>query len=132
MLNANCKLVLFTDEKSFWLGQPSDGCWQQLDERVEEEVTHYNGPKLHVWGAIGYYFKTDLYFFEDNLTASIYQDIISARLPPNRFAPDCPKCYKQKWYFLQDNDPRHKAKGSMKLLQEMVADRLYKHSAIES
>lgn len=130
MLNANFKSVLFTDEKSFWLGQPSDASWQQLDDRVEEAVTHYNGPKLHVWGAIGYYFKTDLYFFEANLTADIYQDIISARLPPNHFAPDCPKSYKKNWYFLQDNDPRHKAKGPMKLLKETVADRIYKHPAV--
>lgn len=100
MLNANFKSVLFTDEKSFWLGQPSDACWQQLDDRVEEEVTHYNGPKLHVWGAIGYYFKTDLYFFEENLTADTYQDIISVRLPPNHFAPDCPKSYKKKMVFI--------------------------------
>ena len=101
MLNSNWKDVLFSDEKSFWLGQPSDSCWQQLDDRVEEEIEQYT-PKLHVWGSIGYYFKTDLYFFEENMNAKLYQKIVSERLPPNHFAPECPESYKKKWYFLQD------------------------------
>jgi transposase len=126
MLNANWKDVLFTDEKSFWLGQPSDWCWQQLDDRIEEELEQET-PKLHVWGSIGYYFKTDLYFFEENLNAKLYQSIVSKRLPPNHFASDCPESYKQKWYFLQDNDPKHKAKASMKLLKELTKNRMYQH-----
>jgi transposase len=89
MLNTNYRPVLFTDE-SFWLGCPSDPCWQQLDNRVIEELEKYT-PKLHVWGGIGAYFKTDLYFFEENMTAKLYQKIVSERLPPTSFAPDCPE-----------------------------------------
>jgi transposase len=128
MLNADWKEVLFTDEKSFWLGQPSDSCWQQLDDRVEEELEQYT-PKLHVWGSIGYYFKTDLHFFEENMNAALYQNIVSQRLPPNHFAPDCPERYKNNWHFLQDNDPKHKAKGSMKLLKKLTKLRMYRHPA---
>ena len=61
MKDFDWKSVLFTDEKSFWLGQPSAPCWQQLDDRVIEEVERYT-PKVHVWGAIGYDFKTQLLF----------------------------------------------------------------------
>ena len=32
----------------------------KLDDRVIETWT----PKIHVWGAIGYYLKTDLYFLK--------------------------------------------------------------------
>jgi len=126
MMNADWTSVLFTDEKSFWLGNPSDSCWQQLDDRIIEEVSRWT-PKLHVWGALGYYFKSDLYFFEENMNAKLYQTIISARLPPNHFAPDCPEQLKENWYFLQDNDPKHKAKGSMKLLKKLTGHRMYKH-----
>jgi transposase len=126
MMNRDWKEVLFTDEKSFWLGNPTDWCWQQLDDRVIVEIEQWT-PKLHVWGGIGYYFKSDLYFFEENMTAKLYQKIISDRLPPTDFAPDCPEQLKENWYFLQDNDPKHKAKGSMKLLREKTRHRMYGH-----
>ena len=102
--------------------------WQQLDDRVVEEFEKYT-PKLHVWGALGYYFKTDLYFFQENMNAGLYQDIVSKRLPPKNFAPDCPKHLKKRWYFLQDNDPKHKAKGSMNLLRALTGNRMHKHPA---
>jgi transposase len=126
MKDFDWKIALFTDEKSFWLGCPSDPCWQQLDSRIVEEIQRYT-PKLHVWGAIGYYFKTKLYFFVGNMNAKLYQKIVSERLPPTDFAPDCPEEVKGNWHFLQDNDPKHKAKGSMKLLRELTGLRLIKH-----
>jgi hypothetical protein len=126
MINTSYTPVLFTDEKSFWLGCPSDPCWQQLDDRIVEEIEQYT-PKLHVWGGIGYYFKTDLYFFEENMDAKLYQKIISERLPPKNFAPDCPEKAKREWHFLQDNDPKHKAKGSMKLIKKLTKLRMYQH-----
>jgi hypothetical protein len=94
MKDFNWQRVLFTDEKSFWLGSPSDPCWQQLDDRVLEEVERFT-PKLHVWGAIGYSFKTKLYFFEENMNAKLYQKIIFERLPPTDFASDCPEEVKE-------------------------------------
>ena len=129
MKNANWREVLFTDEKSFWLGNPSDSCWQQLDDRVIEEMAQWT-PKLHVWGGIGYYFKSELYFFEENLNAELYQKIISKRLPPTDFAPGCPDEVKKNWYFLQDNDPKHKAKKSMKSIQEITNNRVYGHPPV--
>lgn len=126
MKNAQWKSVLFTDEKSFWLGNPTDSCWQQLDDRKIAEISRWT-PKLHVWGALGYYFKSDLYFFEEDMNAKLYQTIVSARLPPNHFAPDCPTPLRENWYFLQDNDPKHKAKGSMRLLKELTGGRMIQH-----
>jgi hypothetical protein len=67
-----------------------------------------------------------LYFFEENLTSALYQKIISHRLPPNSASPDCPKKVKN-YYFIQDNDPKHKTKASMELLEEMTNGRIYKH-----
>ena len=125
MSDTDWKPVVFTDEKSFWLGSSTTHAWQQLDKRIVEEKVKYP-PKLHVWGGIGHYFKTELYFFEENLTSSLYQKIISQRLPPSTTSPDCPKRVKN-YYFVQDNDPKHKTKASMKLLEEITQGRMYKH-----
>ena len=70
---------------------------------------------------------TFLYFFDENLTAKLYQEIVANRLPPTDFAPDCPAQLKKNWYFLQDNDPKHKAKGSMKLLRKLTGNRMNRH-----
>jgi transposase len=61
------------------------------------------------------------------MNAKLYQEIISDHLPPTDFAPDCPEEMKENWYFLQDNDPKHKAKGSMKLLRKKTRHRIYRH-----
>ena len=44
--------VLFSNEKTFYLGVSSDSAWQDPKKRVTEEKTSYP-PKLNVWGAIG-------------------------------------------------------------------------------
>ena len=61
------------------------------------------------------------------MNAKLYQSIISERLPPNQFAPDCPESEKKNWHLVQDNDPKHKAKGSMKLLRKLTNLRMYRH-----
>ena len=61
------------------------------------------------------------------MNAKLYQTIISNRLPPKHFSSDCPEQVKKNWYFLQDNDPKHKAKGSMKLLRKLTGLRMYRH-----
>ena len=125
MMNADWRSVLFTDEKSFWLGTTTESGWQQLDHRIEIETSKWS-PKLHVWGGIGYHFKSKLYFFEENMNATLYQQILRARLPPSS-SPDCPRSLKKKWYFVQDNDPKHKSKKSMELVRELTENRLYQH-----
>jgi len=125
MIDYNWKLVLFTDEKSFWLGSSPDKAWQTLDKRIEDETEKWT-PKLHVWGGIGYYFKSELYFFEQNMDGKLYQQILRKRLPPTPFI-DCPRRLKKKWVFLQDNDPKHKSKKSMELVQELTENRFIKH-----
>lgn len=71
MKSYDWRRVLFSDEKTFHLGSVSSHCWQQLDQRVEQKVTRYP-PKLHVWAAAGYYFKTKLYFFLPRIWTSTF------------------------------------------------------------
>ena len=66
------KPVLFSDEKSFWLGSGEHKQWQDPKHRITRKVRKHP-PKLHVWGAVGHYFKTQLYFFHEYLKAKLYQ-----------------------------------------------------------
>jgi hypothetical protein len=96
--------------------------------RTVEEVEKWT-PKLHVWAAIGYHTKCKLYFFQQNMTASLYQKIIKARLKEKQieYSSNCPRTLREKWVFLQDNDPKHKARGSLSLLQELCGTRQIAH-----
>lgn len=120
--------VLFSDEKTFWLGSSPGYAWQEPGNRIEEEVKKYP-PKLNVWGAIGYHVKSKLYFFKENMNGPLYQKIINARLPEKHltYSSKCPKKLPKNWIFLQDNDPKHKAKETMKLLEHLVENRLISH-----
>jgi transposase len=76
--------VLFTDEKIFTLfGKPNrrnDVIWDESRDLVPCNAAVKHPQKLHVWGGISYYGKTDLYFFEENLDQHLYTQILSARL----------------------------------------------------
>ena len=66
--------------------------------------------------------KSDLFFFEENLNSELYQKILRRCIPENRltFAYKQKTKLKGKWQFLQDNSRVHKAKNSMKVLDELV------------
>ena len=105
------KTVLFSDEKTFELGAGPTHMWQEPKKReVMEYVKH--APKLHVWAGIGYYMKTELYLFEENLNSTLYQSILSSHLRESKltYSKNAPKKLPQKWHFLQDNASTHKAK----------------------
>jgi len=120
--------VFFSDEKTFWLGGGPSRMWQDPKKRVTRAVRRHP-KKLHVWAAMGYYMKSDLFFFTENLTAKLYQKILRQHLQERKitFAPDCPAYVRQRWVFLQDNDPKHKAKKTMELLEEMMGNRMIEH-----
>jgi len=126
-LNFNWKIVLFTDEKTFPLGAAEARAWQDpKDRKTRPKLVHPT--KLHVWGGIGHYFKTKLYFFQQNLDGKLYREILKNRIPPY-FSPDCPSEIRGDWVFLQDNDPKHKAKLTLEYLDEIAWDRIQDHPA---
>jgi transposase len=121
------KFVLFSDEKTFYLGTEETKSWQDPENREIVEVSQYV-PKINVWGAIGYYFKSDLYFFTDNLNSDLYQQILRARLPPSFFL-DCPEAKRGNWIFLQDGAKPHTATETKACLDEIAPDRIPNHPA---
>jgi transposase len=125
MKNFEWKYVLFSDEKTFYLGTKDTMSWQDPKNRDEIEVEQYP-KKLNVWGAIGHYFRTPLFFFEENLDAEQYQEILQQRLPPE-FFEDCPKRRRGDWIFQQDGATPHRARDSRTLLDQIAPDRIKNH-----
>lgn len=119
------KMVLFTDEKTFVVGASEEMAWQDpKDRKTRKKLTHPS--KLHVWGGIGHFFKTDLHFFTENLNAKLLTSILNKRLPPN-YSLDCPETLQGGWLFQQDNDPKHKARITTQLLDKIAPDRIRDH-----
>lgn len=98
--------MLFTDEKTFELfGSPNnDIIWETSAEAVPARPTVKHPPKLHVWGGMCYYGKTELVVFTGSLTAPFYvNEILAERVPP-----DAARLFgRQPWVFQQDGDPKH-------------------------
>ncbi len=122
MLAFDWKNVLFTDEKTFQLSGGPYKKWQDPENRDEAPKTRH-APKIHVWAGIGYYWKTDLYVFDENLDGELYRKILRQRIPP-RLSLDCPMKKRGNWVFLQDNDPKHTAKKTQQYLDEIAPDRI--------
>lgn len=124
------KRVLFSDEKTFPLGLTKRRAWQQPGKRQKHYVKRHP-IKINVWGAVGQYMKSELFFFRKNMDGPLYQRIIKSRLQEKKiaFAPDCPTRLPGHWVFLQDNDPKHKAKATMALLNKLVPRRIIQHPA---
>jgi hypothetical protein len=125
--NHKWKYELFVDEKTFELGSSQHKCWQYPDDRITEEVKRHS-KNLHVWGGIGAHFKTKLYFFTKNLDADLYCKILKKRLPPD-FNYNLVPTERGNWIFVQDNDPKHKAKKTKELLDRIAPDRITDYPA---
>jgi hypothetical protein len=84
--------VFFSDEKTFQLGATPTHAWQEHTDRVIKEYVKH-APKLHVWGAIGYYGRTELYCFQENLNSKGYQRILKQNLKESKliYSSDAPK-----------------------------------------
>ena len=121
-LRYNWKYVLFTDEKTWQLGGTPHKSWQDPNDRIVDEGKRH-AAKVHVWGGIGSHFKTKLYFFHVNLNTPLMYKILKQNLPPAETF-DLPPRYKDKWIFLQDNDPKHKSKKVTTLLDKIAPDRI--------
>lgn len=128
-MNANWHRVLFLDEKSFWLESRETHEWQEPGkDRKVEEVERWT-KKLNVWGGIGSYFKTDLYFFDRNMNSDLYQQVIEQRLPPNYSSSDIPQSLKRKWVIVQDNAKYHTTDEAMSLMIDLCGNRIHSHPA---
>ena len=128
MLGHDWDKVLFSDEKTFYLGVSSDYAWQDPENRViEEKISHPR--KINVWGAVGSHMKSKLYYYDTNLKSTLYQSILSNRLQSKNliYAPTCRSNLRKTWEFLQDNASYHKTQMVMETIENTVGDRWIDH-----
>jgi transposase len=116
------KYAVFTDEKTFHVGTSKHKGWQDPSDKKIEETKRYT-KKINVWGGIGLHFKTKLYFFEENLDAKLYCKILKSRLPPAESFNLDPYS-RSNWVLVQDNDPKHTAEESVRVLDILAPKRL--------
>ena len=66
---------------------------------------------------------------DETLNTTLYQKVIQARIREDRitFSPDCPPTLLQRYEYVQDNPRWHKAKETMKILEELVPSTIIDH-----
>jgi transposase len=104
--------VIISDESRFGLFDDSRRIW--LQRGIYHEITFRGKPKFQktfmVWGAIGLGWKSKLIFLEENVTAQVYQQMLSENMV---FEEIHEHFQEQNIYFQQDGAPAHRAKTSI-------------------
>jgi transposase len=98
-LNDDMKDVIFSDEKTFLIGQYNGFFWLSEDEESFLE-TEKHPQKIHCWWSFNFNHKNKPYIFSENLNGELYCTILDNRLEAF--------ILKNWGRFQQDNDPKHK------------------------
>jgi transposase len=115
-LNENWKLVVFSDEKLFTLGETRNRVWIEKGRSIPvREVTKQNYSVM-VWGAIWYQGRSTLSLTTHKLQSKQYCDILDEHLLPSY--PN------QQFLFQQDNAPTHVSKYTTSWLQQHAVNLL--------
>ena len=98
--------IIFMDEWIFYLKPPRGKKWIKKREDYFEDSSS-NKQKINCWGAFSSNGKCILYFFKENMTNSLYEEILEDYLP--EFERICKGDVK----ILMDNHPEHKSMNSL-------------------
>jgi hypothetical protein len=110
------RVVLFTDEKTFTLfgNNSHEVIWAESAADVPPQSRVKHPAKLHVWGGVSFYGKTQLFIFQGNMDKMLYKSILEERL-----LQDARAIFGHRpWVFQADNDPKH----TSKLAQQWIND----------
>jgi hypothetical protein len=80
---------------------------------MPRRVTVKHPFKVHVWGAFCAKGTVGFHMFTENMNGELYREIINENL-----FEQATQVLGNRWTFQQDNDPKHRAKLTIALLQE--------------
>lgn len=98
--------VVFSDESWFEIGTGRRFCWRHYYDSGENVTCakRAHPPKLMIWGAIGYNYKSNLVFLDKNITGEVYFDDVIC----SGFLDTADECFGfNQWVFQQDNARPH-------------------------
>ena len=118
------KNVVFSDESWFVLGKNSRWVWvdmhQITDKVLQNKVAH--PPKVMIWGAVGYNYKSDLIIVKGTLNSENYIDQII--FGSNLIETADAEYGIGNWLFMQDNARPHVSRETIDVLKELEIDLL--------
>ena len=116
------------DEKIFELQHHSSRKNDVIYARTQAEVfpvpTFKHPAKVHIAAVVAFGGRTNLHFFEVNMTIDIYLDILRETLLPGAFSIFGNHRFK----LLQDSDPKHTSKAVYKFLDDQQINYYHKNS----
>lgn len=120
--NSHFRNVVFSDESWFLLGRRKKWIWvdrYNLNENMFSK-TQAHPPKVMIWGAIGWNFKSQIVIFDGSVNSERYiEDVIFG----SDVIEDADRCWGVgKWIFQQDNAPAHNSKETKATLKELGID----------
>ena len=117
--------VMFGDEKVFYLStlpnQKNDVVWANSADEVDPHGSTVLRAKVNVFAAISREGGTAVHMFDTNMTAKLYVGILQKTLLPfaSTLYPG------GRWAYVQDNDPKHKAKLAQAFVTQNVPESIF-------
>lgn len=113
-LNDSFDDTVFTDEKSFFLYKVTRSAWVKRGAELPFRIQPAHPPRVQVLGGISRRGCTELRVFKGWLNGAKHRENLDALLPSVR------RLYPGQFRYLQDNDPSHTDKRSLRHLETMV------------
>jgi transposase len=108
--HTNWKLVMFSDEKIFYLRRTNNTFWVEAGQPVpRRQVKNYRASCM-VWGCIWYQGRTEIAYTSAKQDSTRYCELLDEYLIPHIPSP--------RFRFMQDNAPCHKAANTISHLNE--------------
>ena len=106
--------TVFTDEKSFFLFKQQRTAWIKIGAKVPFRTQPPHAPRVQVLGGISRRGRTPLVIYKGWLNARQHRENLDSLVPAVH------QLYPGDFRYLQDNDPSHTEKRSLRHLETMV------------
>src|ERR1043166_3030484 len=109
----NWRKVIFSDKTTFQMFQNTQKVFYKVGTQPPQKPMVKHPYKVHVWGAFSAKGPIGILIFTCIMDGAFYREILNENLFKN-----ANNVMGRRWIFQQDNDPKHRAKETMKLLAQ--------------